>query len=433
MKTKKIKISEISIGDRAREDMGNLEELQNSIKEKGLLQPISVTTGLKLLAGGRRLAACKQLEHSTIVAVIQESSGEVDEKEIELYENIHRKDFTWAERANLEQEIFDLKQSQDPNWTQKKQAELMSGSVGASNRRLQLAEAMEYIPELADCKTEDEAWKKYKKIEEELITSIQIDKADEKYKKAAKYAERHYKIGDAIEGLKEINEEVVNFIEVDPPYGVRLDKRKARNQQVGQMDAYNEVSAADYPKFLDAVITECYRIAKPDSFMIWWFGPQWYQTVYDVLRFSDWNGKKIKERFKVNPIPAIWTKGQPGQTASPNTMLGSSYEPFFLCRKGIPHLRKPGRSNEFEFSPVAPQNKVHPTERPIELMDEIMQTFVNPGSIVCVPFLGSGVTLRAVYRNSCSGYGWDFDEMTKSRFVNQVYRDLQLAEEKEDE
>jgi len=429
MRIKKVKIDDIIIEDRAREDIGDIEGLMQSIKDKGLLQPISVTKDYKLLAGYRRLSACKELGNDTVMAVIQKSAGEMDAKEVELHENIYRKDFTWSERGDLEAQIFKLKKKEDPNWTQRDQVELIGGSKGATSRRLQLADAMEYIPELADCATEDEAWKKFKKIEEDLLTAVVIDKADKKYKTAIKYAEGHYMIGDAIQGLKEVNDGVVNFVEVDPPYAVRLEKRKGRNQDLKQMDAYNEVSSMDYPEFLNSVITECYRVMQPNSFMIWWFGPEWYQTVRDILMFEDWDGKKIKIRFKVGVIPAIWTKSQPGQTASPDTMLGSSYEPFFVCRKGSPKLRKPGRSNVFEYKPVPPQHKVHPTERPIELMNEIMDTFVMPGSTVCIPFLGSGVTLRAVYNNRSTGYGWDLDEMTKSRFINQVFKDMQEREE----
>ena len=78
----------------------------------------------------------------------------------------------------------------------------------------------------------------------------------------------------------------------------------------------------------------------------------------------------------------------------------------------------------FEFKPVAPQHKIHPTERPLELMQEILKTFTYPGARICIPFMGSGVTLRAAYKQKSVGFGWDLDEMTKNRFVNQVFRDL---------
>lgn len=422
MKVKEIKLDEINIGDRFREDMGDIEELAASVKEMGILQPISVDGKYNLLAGGRRVEAARVTGLTSIPAVIQEVSGKLSAREIELMENVCRKDFAWHERAKLEQEIFRLKKEADPNWTQRDHVEYLGTSKGASGRRLQLAEAMEFLPDLAKCPTQDEGWKQYKAIEEELITESMKEKAGGKLVGAARHAKDHYVIGDALEGLREINSGVVHFIEVDPPYAVQLHKRKSRNQDLKQMDNYNEVDAEDYPEFIKAAATECFRIMYANSFMVWWFGPEWYEVVKSTLR---------EVGFKVNDIPAVWIKGQAGQTASPDTMFGSSYEPFFLCRKGTPKLRQAGRSNVFIYNPVPPQDKIHPTERPIELMLEILRACAYPGALICVPFLGSGVTLRACYREKMKGFGWDLDKITKNRFVNSVFRDME--EEKKDD
>lgn len=420
MKVKSVPIEDIEIGERFRDDYGNLEELAESIKEFGLIQPISITQDYVLLAGGRRLQAAILAGLTSIPCVIHKTTEEVDNRELELQENIARKDFTWTERANLERKIFDLRKEKNPNWTQRDQVEEFGGAKGSVSRRLQLAEIISAVPELADSATEDEAWKKYQKLQELIITEEMDKDGEVQYGDAIKHADGHYKIGDAIEGLRKVGGEVVSFIEVDPPYGVDLHGRKDRNKQTGQMDNYNEVSKEDYQEFVRTVAVQCYRVLRENSFMVWWYGPEWYAPIIEILR---------NVGFKVSDIPAVWTKTGAGQTASPDTMLGSSYEPFFVCRKGQPKLRKPGRSNVFSFDPVPPQHKIHPTERPIELMDEIMDTFCYPSGVVCVPFLGSGVSLRAAYRNNCTGYGWDLDDMTKKHFLRKVYLDKQIEGE----
>ena len=142
----------------------------------------------------------------------------------------------------------------------------------------------------------------------------------------------------------------------------------------------------------------------------------WYPTVLSKLR---------KAGFKVNDIPCIWTKGGAGQTASPDTTLGSSYEPFFVCRKGSPSLTKAGRSNVFDFKPVPPSKKIHATEKPLDLMVEILDTFTLPGMRILVPFLGSGVTLRAAFVNKHFGrcWGWDLSSNMQTRFLGKVMED----------
>jgi ParB family chromosome partitioning protein len=55
-------IADIKVGKRRRRrDMGDIGTLAESIEDIGLLNPITVNERCQLLAGARRLAACKQL------------------------------------------------------------------------------------------------------------------------------------------------------------------------------------------------------------------------------------------------------------------------------------------------------------------------------------------------------------------------------------
>ena len=54
-------IDSIIVGERFRKDMGDLEALAQSIAEDGLLQPVVVSQRFILLAGERRLRACRDI------------------------------------------------------------------------------------------------------------------------------------------------------------------------------------------------------------------------------------------------------------------------------------------------------------------------------------------------------------------------------------
>ena len=58
---KTLPLGNIRVGKRHRRDMGDIEGLAASIADIGLLHPITVDEDGRLLAGARRLAACKQL------------------------------------------------------------------------------------------------------------------------------------------------------------------------------------------------------------------------------------------------------------------------------------------------------------------------------------------------------------------------------------
>jgi len=97
-----IRIDDVIIGDRFRQDLGDVEELAQSIAEVGLLHPIVITLDNVLIAGRRRLEAARLLGLVDIPATV------VDLQEIargEFAENEIRKDFTWSERVEILQSI----------------------------------------------------------------------------------------------------------------------------------------------------------------------------------------------------------------------------------------------------------------------------------------------------------------------------------------
>jgi ParB-like chromosome segregation protein Spo0J len=61
MSSSSMSIADIKIGKRIRKDMGDIQSLAESIEAVGLINPITIDENGCLLAGARRLAACKLL------------------------------------------------------------------------------------------------------------------------------------------------------------------------------------------------------------------------------------------------------------------------------------------------------------------------------------------------------------------------------------
>lgn len=96
----------------------SLHELAQSIKEKGVLQPVIVAREdggvFRLIAGERRLRASKLAGLSKIPAIIRNTTAE-DSLEVALIENIQREDLGPIETANAFQRLmkdFDLTQEE---------------------------------------------------------------------------------------------------------------------------------------------------------------------------------------------------------------------------------------------------------------------------------------------------------------------------------
>lgn len=416
-----IPISEIEVPDRARLDYGDLESLKISIREHGLIQPIAVKpleTGYKLLAGGRRIRACTELGMTEIPCrVYQRSLLELDEKAIELAENLDRKDFDWKEKIKLEEKIHNLqlaihgeKVSSQPDaagWSLRDTARLIGKSPATVSTDLGLVRAMTLMPELAGCKTKDDAEKMLRQIQDNMIKAelaSRYDPAKSTHPDDAKRASliNSYIVKDAFVGLSNISNGQIQYCDCDPDYGIGFVKRSNL-----ELSDYQEADKKTYEDYLGTLLSECYRVMAKNSWLTLWFGiDPWAEVVYQTL---------LKTGFKTNRVYAIWHKlRSPHHSSQPFTNLGSAYDAFYYARKGDAVLFRQGQSNLFSY-PAVPV-KTHPAEKPIELMNHVISLFTLPGCSTLVPFAGSGNSLLAATNLSCPTAGFDLSENYKNDF-----------------
>lgn len=92
-------VAAINVGERRREDYGDIEGLAASMETHGLLHPIVVDAFGNLVAGGRRLRAAQQLGWTRIPVTLLGDLTEEQLREVELEENLQRKDLTAVERS----------------------------------------------------------------------------------------------------------------------------------------------------------------------------------------------------------------------------------------------------------------------------------------------------------------------------------------------
>lgn len=101
-----VAVDHITITHRIRRDLGDLSGLMDSLQTHGLINPVMVTRGFQLIAGHRRLESARRLGWETIEVIVVDRPSDVAQLEIEIEENLHRRDLTEAElaaaRARLE-------------------------------------------------------------------------------------------------------------------------------------------------------------------------------------------------------------------------------------------------------------------------------------------------------------------------------------------
>ena len=151
-----------------------LEELSNSIKEYGVIQPIIVTKEdnyYKIVAGERRWRASKKAGMTEIPAIVREYDKQKN-SEIALIENIQREDLNPIEKATAIRELLDTY-----NLTQQQLADKLGISRSGLANSVRILNLDERVIELA----------KEGKITEGHCRSLLAINDPEKQYEAAKY------------------------------------------------------------------------------------------------------------------------------------------------------------------------------------------------------------------------------------------------------
>lgn len=445
VKLDNINLADIDEGDRARVKYENIDELIDSIKENGLITPVALLDKSKvenwaeigqkivddkrpylLLAGGRRVSAYKEGKLNDLIpARIYNRPLTYDEiKQIELVENVQRANLTWHERLDLEEEINSLQikikgkrlpgQNKSSGHTIEDTGKLLGKSKSSVSKDLKLAKILKSIPELKKAKSKHDAEKMIKSLGKYHETEQRAKEIKERLSSSSngaykKKLVKSFIVGDAREKMKSLPDEAFNLIEIDPPYAIDLHGNKRTGKE--NMMTYDEVPPEDFPELMQNIFKEAYRAAKNDSWIICWFGPDpWFAPLLDWMRMAGW---------KVRGIPGIWVK-KSGQTNRPDRYLANSYEMFFYGSKGNPTLYKQGRLNTLPFPQITSHLKTHTTEKPIELLEHIIETFTGGRGRVLVPFLGSGITLLAASNFGMEGIGFDLSQQHHDNFVLKV-------------
>ncbi len=160
----------------------------------------------------------------------------------------------------------------------------------------------------------------------------------------------------------------MNFVLTDPPYLCRYRSRDGRT-----------VLNDDQDGWLRPAFSEIYRVMEDDSYCVTFYG--WASVDRFVAAFRAAGFRLLGH--------LCFAK----RYASTTGHMRAHHEAAFLLGKGYP--RRPSQPisdvREWEYS----GNKLHPTQKPVVVMRELVESFSRPGRLVLDPFAGSGSSLVA--------------------------------------
>ena len=188
--------------------------------------------------------------------------------------------------------------------------------------------------------------------------------------------------GDCTRVLRTLPNEVVDLVVTDPPYGVRYQDGFGRT-----------IANDDDPSRVLGAFTELYRVLKPNSVCISFYG--WSQV--DAF-FRAWRQAGFRPVGHI-----VWVK----QYASRTRYLRYRHEQAYVLAKGRPAL--PAEPLDDIQPWTYSGNPDHPTQKSEAILIPLIEAFTQPGQIVLDPFAGCGSTLVAAAMTARRYLGIELD------------------------
>ena len=357
-----------------------IEEVKSSVQELGtILHPITLRSNgnrYQLVAGKVRLAAYISLGRTEIPASLVDSQSRGDE-EISLHENLKRSNLEWWEQIELERQLHDLRTSQfgkkrtgrdaskTSGWSQTDTARELGIALGAFSQDLMLANAIHRNPHLKKIKDKTTAIKlvreaaKREHIEEETLIP-------------ASFEMNQVFLGDSLEVLKELPQDTFNVCITDPPWV-----------------SYKDMEHLESDENTLPIFREIYRVLRRDTLLYAFVStPDWYMYQKELPKFG----------FVMQDHPIIWYKPGRSTLGSRAWEYKRDYEMILLAAKGSPVLTTGTNwvmTAVLTYSGVQSLKMIHPHEKPVELIKELIRHSTFDEAKILDPFAGSGSVLAA--------------------------------------
>lgn len=368
---------------RQRRELTGIAELADSINALGLINPVVVTRDLVLVAGERRLEACRTLGWTAITAQYVDEVPLAILHRLELEENTRRVDLTWQDRTRAIEAYHELRRSEDPNWSQEATAQALNLSDGSVADNLSIARELKTNPQIAKADKFSVARNMTKRAVERRLETITSPTTTE--------------ISDVVlnvsflEWAPTYSGSPFNLIHCDFPYGINADHIQ-QGYQALEHGGYAD-SPDVYFNLLQCFADNLDRFCAPSAHLVFWFSMKYYaETLKFFAEHTD---------FVINPTPLIWFKSDnTGILPDPSRGPRQVYETAFLGSRGD---RKIVQAVANVFPAPSPQGQ-HMSEKSQPMLEHFFRMLVDDTTSLLDPTCGSASALRAARALGCRNF-----------------------------
>lgn len=201
--------------------------------------------------------------------------------------------------------------------------------------------------------------------------------------------------GDALEIIPTLDDESIDCVITDPPYGIDFSTTRYRN------DKYSVMPNDDDIKVAIEVLEKIGRVMKENTHA--YFFTRW--DVYPLLV------SHIPEELSLSSV-IIWNKGAGGHGMGDLDIWAPQYEMIMFLMKGKRKIVGRRLPNVLTFQDIrfTGEKKYHPVQKPINLIKTLIVKSSNKSEVVLDPFAGSGTTLVAAKKCGRNAIGIELCE-----------------------
>ena len=391
--------------DRGRKVFNGIMELAGSIKSNGIISPLYVTDGAEpgtytLVAGERRYRASVLAGLKEVPVLYRDGLTELQQKIVELEENVGREDLTWQEEAELHRQIDEAKKKENPDWTQKQTAELVQLTPGAVSLQINIAKKLKEDPTLKEEIRNLDIRSAMKVIDaRERVQRVERLQSQGKIKLTT-----DFQLGSCLSLIRKLETHSVDLLLTDPPYGVEAleELRQGTGKVMPGHATLSDTHNMNLPEVLELLrnlAPELHRVLKPGAHMYIFCA---FQYVGDFVR--------ALKPFEFQPPLLIWDRGR-------TTAPGYGYN-YLNRTEAIIYGHNPPRTkrlqknmfNVLEEPGVTNAERVSPFEKPQGLLKTLIQQSSIINDLVLDPFACSASTLRAARSLGRRSIGFEINE-----------------------
>lgn len=223
--------------------------------------------------------------------------------------------------------------------------------------------------------------------------------------------------GDCLSLMKNIESESVGLVIADPPYAILKDNApvfRGYMKPIERSQEWDDMTIPQYYRLLLSFLKEAYRVGRDGATLYCFCANELAFLVQMAARRAGWFWRMVHVWHKQNPAP-IWNGNRPQ----------AAVEIFCMVTKGKKntwHVENGGLAhNHFEFPIPGGISRKHPTQKPLGLIEALIQRSSNEGDLVLDPFVGSGVTMKACLNLNRRGIGIEIN----SDYYNSAKVDLE--------